>query len=103
MSDKERQLPFVVTGPLRVQYDALGNESGQCGIAYPGAAGRCQNDAAFKTTIDTGGEYVPICEKHFRKHAACFCEGESPDWKYHSPDGCGKTAQGFALAGGRRD
>lgn len=26
---------------------------------------------------------------------ACYCAGDNPDWDYHHPSGCGKTAQAF--------
>lgn len=32
----------------------------------------------------------------------CYCQGDHPDWDYHHPDGCAKTAQASAMVTGQR-
>lgn len=30
----------------------------------------------------------------------CYCEGEHPDWDYHHPSGCAKSASQFKVVSG---
>jgi hypothetical protein len=63
---------YVTAEPPMIVRGAMGDlESGRCGVAYHGAAGRCTGQAEYKTTIKFDGhdEYVPLCEECSREHS----------------------------------
>lgn len=37
------------------------------------------------------------------KKYPCWCQGDQPDWDYHSPGGCGKTSYYMSTCGGNYD
>lgn len=72
---------------LRVEYAAIGadaRDADRCGIAYPGAAGRCTGDARFMTALSArDARKVPLC----RRHAGEYAVGGLPDPFLEAGDG----------------